>query len=65
VKGAGSYRAGANGDPSSLDLFHLPQMHLFNGKLVAVVESTEKSGTITLEATANGLKKASIKIQTK
>ena len=65
VKGAGSYRAGANGDPSSLDLFHLPQMHLFNGKLVAVVESTEKPGTITLEATANGLKKASIKIQTK
>lgn len=65
VKGAGSYRAGANGDPSSLDLFHLPQMHLFNGKLVAVVESTEKPGTITLEATAKGLRKASINIQTK
>ncbi|MDD2300337.1 MAG: DUF4982 domain-containing protein [Fermentimonas sp.] len=65
VKGAGSYRAGANGDPSSLDLFHLPQMHLFNGKLVAIVESSETPGTITLEANAKGLRKGSIKIQTK
>lgn len=65
VKGAGSYRAGANGDAASLDLFHLPQMHLFNGKLVAIVESTEEPGTITLEATARGLKKASLAIQTK
>ena len=65
VKGAGTYRAGANGDATSLDLFHLPQMHLFNGKLVAIVESSETPGTITLEANAKGLRKASIKIQTK
>lgn len=65
VKGAGSYRAGANGDPASTDLFHLPQMHLFNGKLVAIVESSETAGTITLEANAKGLRKGSIKIQTK
>ncbi len=65
VKGAGTYRAGANGDPASLDLFHLSQMHLFNGKLVAIVESTEQPGTIILEATARGLQKASVNIQTK
>lgn len=65
VKGAGTYRAGANGDATSLDLFHLPQMHLFNGKLVAIVESSETPGTITLEATAKGLRKGSIAIQTK
>ena len=65
VKGAGTYRAGANGNPASLDLFHLPQMHLFNGQLVAIVESTETPGTITLEATSKGLRKASISIQTK
>lgn len=65
VKGAGSYRAGANGDPASLDLFHLPQMHLFNGKLVAIVEAGETPGTITLEANAKGLKKGAVKIQTK
>ena len=65
VKGAGTYRAGANGDATSLDLFHLPQMHLFNGKLVAIVESGETPGTLTLEASAKGLRKASIAIQTK
>jgi beta-galactosidase len=65
VKGAGSYRAAANGDPASLDLFHLPQMHLFNGKLVAIVESSEKPGTITFEAKSKGLRKASIDIRTK
>lgn len=65
VKGAGSYRAGANGDATSLDLFHLPRMHLFNGKLVAIVESTETPGNITLEATSKGLRKASITIRTK
>ena len=65
VKGAGTYRAGANGDATSLDLFHFPQMHLFNGKLVAIVESSETPGTITLEANAKGLRKASIQIQTK
>ncbi|MFA7139646.1 MAG: DUF4982 domain-containing protein [Proteiniphilum sp.] len=65
VKGAGTYRAGANGDPTSLDLFHLPQMHLFNGKLVAIVESADKPGTITFDANAKGLRSASIKIQAK
>ncbi len=65
VDGAGSYRASANGNPASLDLFHLPQMHLFNGKLVAIVESGETPGIITFEANAKGLSKSSIKIQTK
>ena len=65
VKGAGTYRAGANGDATSLDLFHLPQMHLFNGKLVAIVESSKTPGTITFEAKAKGLRKSSINIQTK
>ena len=65
VKGAGSYRAGANGDPTSLDPFHLPRMHLFNGKLVAIVESSEKPGKITLEAKANGLQKASVEVLTR
>ena len=64
VKGAGSYRAGANGDPTSLELFHEPQMRVFSGMMTAIVESTEKPGTITLTATAKGLKSASITIKT-
>lgn len=64
VTGKGHYRAGANGDPTSLDLFHLPKMHLFNGKLTAVVESSKEAGNITLNAKAKGLKSAKITIKT-
>ena len=64
VKGEGRYRAGANGDPTSLELFHLPQMKVFNGMMTAIVESSESAGTITLTATAKGLKPAKITIKT-
>ena len=64
VKGAGKYRAGANGDPTSLELFHEPRMRVFSGMMTAIVESSEKAGTITLTATAKGLKSASITIKT-
>ena len=56
VKGAGTYRAGANGDPTSIELFHLPQMKVFNGMMTAIVQSTDKPGEITLTATGKGLK---------
>ena len=62
VKGSGSYRAAANGDPTTLDLFHLPQMHLFSGKCTAIVQSTDKPGTVTLRASAKGLRPATIRI---
>jgi beta-galactosidase len=64
VKGAGSYRAGANGDPTSLELFHVPQMHVFSGMMTAIVQSSETPGTITLTATAKGLKSATISVKT-
>lgn len=63
VSGAGTYRAASNGDATSLDQFHLPKMHLFNGKLVAIVQSGEKSGTITLTAEAKGLKSQKIEVK--
>ena len=62
VDGAGSYRAAANGDATSLDLFHLPQMHLFSGKCTAIVQSGDTPGTVTLTATAPGLKQARLSI---
>lgn len=64
VKGNGFYRAGANGNTVSLEEFHLPHMHVFNGMMTAVVQSTEEAGNITLTATGKGLKKAQIRIQT-
>ncbi|MFT3737812.1 MAG: DUF4982 domain-containing protein [Breznakibacter sp.] len=54
-KGQGHYRASANGDPTSLDLFHLPQMHLFNGQLTAIVQADSSEGTIRFEAKAKGV----------
>ena len=65
VNGAGSYRAGANGNSVSLDLFHEPQMHFFNGMLIAIVQSSDKAGTITLEASMKGIPKSNIEIQVK
>ena len=56
VKGAGSYRAGANGDATCLDLFHLPRMHAFSGQLTAIVQSGEAAGELVLEAKAKGVK---------
>jgi beta-galactosidase len=62
VKGAGKFRAAANGDPTSLDLFHLPQMPLFSGAATAIVQDIEQPGTITFEATAKGVKGAKLTI---
>ena len=57
VKGNGTFRAACNGDPTSLELFHLPTMKLFSGKLVVLVQSTEDAGNIELSVTGKGLKK--------
>jgi beta-galactosidase len=64
VSGAGQYRASANGDPTCLDLFHLPQMHLFNGQLTAIVQAGETEGTLFFEAKAEGLKTGRVEIKT-
>lgn len=64
VRGDGSYRAAANGDPTSLDLFHRPQMPAFNGQLTAIVQSDENGGKIVFEATASDLKPATVTINT-
>jgi beta-galactosidase len=60
VKGPGTFRAAANGDPVNLEPFQAPAMHLFNGRLTAIVQSTETPGTIVFEASADGVKPASI-----
>ncbi len=65
VKGAGKYRAAANGDPASLDLFHLPKMPAFSGQLSAIVQASENEGKIVFEAKASGLQTAKLEIETK
>ena len=62
VKGKGYYRAGANGNPASLESFQRPQMKVFSGMMAAIVSSTEEAGKIVLEASSKGLKKAQLEI---
>lgn len=49
VSGAGSFRAVCNGDATSLEVFTQPQMKLFSGKLVLVVQSGKYPGMITVK----------------
>ncbi len=63
VSGAGEFRAIANGDPCSLELFHLPHMHLFAGKLTVIVRSKANAdGPILLKVNAKGLKAAEMEL---
>lgn len=62
VTGAGSFRAVCNGDATSLEIFYLPTMKAFSGKLVVLVQSSEKAGAIDVEVSGNGLKKAGISL---
>ncbi|NCB69922.1 MAG: DUF4982 domain-containing protein [Bacteroidia bacterium] len=62
VTGAGVFKAVANGNPASLESFQEPRMKLFSGQLTALVQSLEKGGTITLEASAKGVKSGKITI---
>lgn len=57
VKGAGTFKALANGDPTNLEAFHKPQMHLFNGQLTLIVQAAEDAGKIQVQAQSRGLKK--------
>ena len=49
VSGEGSFRATCNGDATSLQPFTRPEMRLFSGQLVVVVQSGQTAGNITLK----------------
>ncbi len=56
VNGEGVFRAAANGDPTNLDPFHLPQHHAFAGQLTAIVQTTKMKGSIAFSAKSENLK---------
>ncbi|MEM1003728.1 MAG: DUF4982 domain-containing protein, partial [Bacteroidota bacterium] len=62
VSGAGTFKAACNGDATSLEPFHIPQMQLFSGKLVVIVESTDQPGEIELQVSGIGLESGKILI---
>ena len=64
VKGAGIFRAACNGDPTSLEMFHLPEMKLFSGKLVVLVQSSDVPGEIELAVRGTGLEEGRVVLDT-
>ena len=65
VKGAGAFKAIANGNPASLESFQEPTMKLFSGQLTALVQAAEESGKMVVTAKARGVKSAKIEIVVK
>jgi beta-galactosidase len=65
VKGKGIYRAACNGDATSLELFHLPTMKTFSGRLVVLVQSTNQEGDIELSVRSKALKVGSLLLHSK
>ena len=63
VSGAGSFKAIANGDPTCLEPFQQPQMHLFSGQLTVLVQSGTEPGDITVEVSGKGVRKAILTIK--
>ena len=64
VEGEGTLRAVGNGDPTSLESFVEPYRKAFNGKCMAIVQSTDSSGEFTLTANGEGLQQQQIFIKT-
>ncbi|HSK11687.1 MAG TPA: DUF4982 domain-containing protein [Phnomibacter sp.] len=64
VKGSGTFRAACNGDPTSLELFHLPTMKTFSGKLVVLVRSAKQQGNIELTVSGKKLRTGKVTIRT-
>ncbi len=54
-----------NGLQTSHESFKAHERKTFNGLCLSVIQSTEKAGRITLEATSDGLKESSIVIESK
>ena len=63
VRGRGlRFKAVANGDPTCLEPFHKPQMHLFSGKLTVVVERTGRPGRGKVVLKSKGIKSKRFRI---
>lgn len=63
VVGPGKLKAADNGDPTSVESFVHPVRSAFNGKCVAIVQSTDMKGELKLVAQSPGLDKTEIAIQ--
>ncbi|WP_342648371.1 beta-galactosidase GalB [Mucilaginibacter sp. CSA2-8R] len=65
IKGKGTLAGVDNGSQSSMESFKEPQRKAFHGLCLAIVQAGKTPGTITVNATADGLKPATIIIRVK
>ncbi|MFY0607686.1 MAG: DUF4982 domain-containing protein [Cyclobacteriaceae bacterium] len=63
--GAGKLLAVDNGNAASLESFQAPKRKAFSGMALAILNSNNKEGKITLKASSKGLKGSSISVETK
>lgn len=64
VTGSAVFKAVCNGDATSLDVFHEPNMKTFSGQLVVLVQATKNEGTAFLTVKGKGLKSNKIELET-
>ena len=64
LAGAGQIAGVGNGDPRNIESFQKPQHLAFEGRALAIVRSTNASGTPRLTASADGLESATTSVQT-
>ena len=64
ISGAGSIAAVGNGDPATTAPFQANQRKAFNGLCMLMVKSTEKGGSIAIEAKSEGLEMESLTLTT-
>ncbi|GLB51869.1 beta-galactosidase [Neptunitalea chrysea] len=62
ISGPGVFIASDNGDPSDMTSFGSSKRNAFNGKILAILKSTNTPGIIQLTARASGLQSAQINI---
>jgi beta-galactosidase len=63
IKGGGFIAGVDNGDPTSHEPFKAKQHTALNGLALAIIQSNGQTGSITLNATAEGLQKAIVVVQ--
>jgi beta-galactosidase len=63
LSGAGELAGIGNANPKEMASFRLPHRNTYQGRCLAVVRPTGTAGTITLQATSDGLEPASVTLR--
>jgi beta-galactosidase len=65
IAGPGTIIAVGNANPMSLESFQLPERKAWRGKCLVIIKTKRNAGSIELEAFANGMKPAKIRLVSK